>query len=544
MTTPNQPQPTSGPGHPGAPGHFPSFSTVNFYAGNRLSRFSWKRNDSSFLNAALTSSQTKFIILQRLNPLIHTGEGENQGKLATLSWKEVESTIRDSLALSHGSEEGTASSTDIFGPLANGLPVVEGDNADDKKFAKLSEGLVPTSLALVFLGIDEGDLAENSLPGDLASKDGTSNTPAGVPYFALSVSHRGPPPSSSSSSSSSSHDQVNVHVPVEALEQSLLKDGKYDFVDTRSLAQAGTWDLHDAAVVAQARSLIDWNERHQFCPACSRRQYSLWAGWKRACASGLGSARAGSSFAKPLLVDGKSFEEDGKGVCITTSTLSNFSYPRTDPTVIMAIVSPDGESILLGRQKKWPKGFYSCLAGFLEPGESLEEAVRREVHEESGVLVGKVTYHSSQPWPFPANLMMGAIGHAIEGKDTIRLDLDNELEDARFFSKQEVLAAIEGSANWVLTKKDLGNIDENVAAQQKQDEEKLRGRKDYDSKDTGSVANVTERTETRSASPSPSRRRRRAAFKIPGQTAIAHVLISSWARGEAHSAPDTLRGRM
>lgn len=66
----------------------------------------------------------------------------------------------------------------------------------------------------------------------------------------------------------------------------------------------------------------------------------------------------------------------------------------------MAIVSPDGEGVLLGRQKKWPKGFYSCLAGFLEPGESLEEAVRREIYEESGVSVGKVTYHSSQPWPF------------------------------------------------------------------------------------------------------------------------------------------------
>jgi NAD+ diphosphatase len=214
----------------------------------------------------------------------------------------------------------------------------------------------------------------------------------------------------------------------------------------------------------------------------------------------------------------------------------------------MAIVSPDGERILLGRQKKWPKGFYSCLAGFLEPGESLEEAVRREIHEESGVGVGKVTYHSSQPWPFPANLMMGAIGQAIEGKDSIRLDLDNELEDARFFSRQEVLAAIDASANWVVTKEDLAKIDENVAAQQKKDEEegkaKARGRADgYDEKDTGSVANVTNRSE-RSSSPSPSRRRRRGGFKIPGQTAIAHVLISAWARGEAHFTPDTLRGKM
>lgn len=137
---------------------------------------------------------------------------------------------------------------------------------------------------------------------------------------------------------------------------------------------------------------------------------------------------------------------------------------------------------------------------------------------------------------------MGAIGQAIEGKDSIRLDLDNELEDARFFSRQEVLAAIEASAGWTLTKKDLSRIDENVAAQQKKDDEQARGRSNWDQKDSGSVANVTERGT--SPSPSPSRRRRRAAFKIPGQTAIAHVLISSWARGEAQFTPENLRGKM
>jgi NAD+ diphosphatase len=206
----------------------------------------------------------------------------------------------------------------------------------------------------------------------------------------------------------------------------------------------------------------------------------------------------------------------------------------------MAVVSPDGEKILLGRQKKWPPGFYSCLAGFLEPGESLEEAVRREIHEESGVGVGKVTYHSSQPWPFPANLMMGAIGHAIEGQDSIRLDLDNELEDARFFTRQEVLAAVEASAGWTLTKKDIARMDEDKSNVSSTTQEG-RGR-NWDQKDSGSVANVTERS---SPSPSPSRRRRRAGFKIPGHTAIAHVLISSWARGEAQvPTAEGLRGKM
>lgn len=111
-------------------------------------------------------------------------------------------------------------------------------------------------------------------------------------------------------------------------------------------------------------------------------------------------------------------------ICTDSLAFALFSpqYPRTDPTVIMAIVSPDGEGILLGRQKKWPKGFYSCLAGFLEPGESLEEAVRREIHEESGVGVGKVTYHSSQPWPF-REWEGGRQGQRRDARDSLLLSI-------------------------------------------------------------------------------------------------------------------------
>jgi NAD+ diphosphatase len=255
MTTVNQPQTSTAPGHPGAPGYFPSFSTVNFYAGNQVNRMSWLRNDSKFLNAALTSPRTKFILLQKLNPLVHCGEGKDNGKLATLSWQQVEPTIRESLKLSHN--DTSTKTTDILGPEANGLPNLAGSGdiqgADDKKFAKITEGLVPTTLALVFLGVHEGELNENSLPGDLASTDNSSNAPAGTPYFALSLTYRGP----------HSAGQSDTDLPTQRLERELLRDGQYDFVDTRTLAQAGTWELHDAAVVAQARSLIDWNERHQ-----------------------------------------------------------------------------------------------------------------------------------------------------------------------------------------------------------------------------------------------------------------------------------------
>ena len=114
----------------------------------------------------------------------------------------------------------------------------------------------------------------------------------------------------------------------------------------------------------------------------------------------------------------------------------------------MAIVSADGTKVLLGRQRRWPKYWYSTLAGFQEPGESIEEAVRREVWEESGVKVGRVVLHSSQPWPFPASLMIGAIGQALPGDgETIFLGHDAELEDAKWFGLEEVKGALATGAS-------------------------------------------------------------------------------------------------
>jgi NAD+ diphosphatase len=108
----------------------------------------------------------------------------------------------------------------------------------------------------------------------------------------------------------------------------------------------------------------------------------------------------------------------------------------------MAVVSADGKKILLGRQKRWPQYWYSTLAGFLEPAESVEEAVRREVWEESGIHLGRVVIHSTQPWPYPANLMIGAIGQAIPEGEEINLGHDAELEDAKWFTSEEVREAL------------------------------------------------------------------------------------------------------
>ena len=108
----------------------------------------------------------------------------------------------------------------------------------------------------------------------------------------------------------------------------------------------------------------------------------------------------------------------------------------------MAVVNSAGDRILLGRQRRWPPYWFSTLAGFAEPAESIEEAVRREVYEEAGIHVGRVIIHSTQPWPYPANLMVGAIGQAVPGGETIDLGHDPELDDARWFSFEEVREAL------------------------------------------------------------------------------------------------------
>lgn len=109
----------------------------------------------------------------------------------------------------------------------------------------------------------------------------------------------------------------------------------------------------------------------------------------------------------------------------------------------MAVLSADGQRVLLGRQKRWPQYWYSTLAGFVEPAESVEEAVRREVWEESGVTLGRVVIHSTQPWPYPANLMIGAVAQCVPGKEDIVLKHDPELEDAKWVGLEEVKEALE-----------------------------------------------------------------------------------------------------
>ena len=164
----------------------------------------------------------------------------------------------------------------------------------------------------------------------------------------------------------------------------------------------------DLALYGGARSLVDWHARHRFCAACGGRTRLAKGGWQRDCPE----------------------DEGGCGAQ---------HFPRTDPVTIM-LVEHDGK-LMLGRGLGWPEGRFSALAGFVEPGESIEEAVAREVLEESGVRVRDVTYVASQPWPFPSQLMIGCHSHADD--PALKID-ETEMAEVRWFTRAEVEAAMAG----------------------------------------------------------------------------------------------------
>lgn len=160
----------------------------------------------------------------------------------------------------------------------------------------------------------------------------------------------------------------------------------------------------EAEVAATARGLMQWHDSHKFCSRCGARSDSHEAGWQRRCPQ-----------------------------------CGGHHFPRTDPVVIMLITR--GNQLLMGRSHGWPEGMYSLPAGFMEPGETIEAAVRREVAEETAIQVGAVRYIAAQPWPFPASLMIGCAGEALS--DQITVD-PHELDDARWVAREEVLQAAAG----------------------------------------------------------------------------------------------------
>ncbi|TPX15529.1 uncharacterized protein E0L32_004227 [Thyridium curvatum] len=319
--------------------------------------------------------------------------------------------LLDNLAPAISREEGPAGGRPklAFARTADVVPLT-----GPEPFAKTEEEMLAEFNSdvdhplILLLGIDEHH--------KLAASDDAFHYKEwkGSPYFAVDVTPKG-----------KLADKAN-----QVIEAAKAK-GLTFYTDARSMGLVAP----EAGTYAQARSILDWNARNPFCAGCGSRTLSVNAGMKRACPPT--DLAGGGGGGKPAR----------RPDCPTRQGVSNLSFPRTDPTVIMACVSADGTKMLLGRNKRFPPNMYSVLAGFLEPGESIEEAVRREIYEESGVTAARVVIYASQPWPFPNSLMIGAISQAAPGDgERIFLGNDPELDDARWFPLDEVRHALETSA--------------------------------------------------------------------------------------------------
>jgi NAD+ diphosphatase len=184
---------------------------------------------------------------------------------------------------------------------------------------------------------------------------------------------------------------------IEALEPPALKSGTR-FEDLRLVASL--LPAEEAGLLGYARGMVAWRNRHRFCGTCGSPTLAAKGGHVLVC---------------------------------TNPACRHEQFPRIDPAIIVLV--SDGERALLGRQAAWPVGRYSTIAGFVEPGESLEDAVAREVLEETGITVDQIEYHSSQPWPFPSSLMLGFTAHALNLEIARR---DDELEDAQWFTREDL----------------------------------------------------------------------------------------------------------
>ncbi len=183
-----------------------------------------------------------------------------------------------------------------------------------------------------------------------------------------------------------------------ALSTSLDMEEHFEYLDLRTFVFRRLSPVSDLGIVAQAGGVLKWHETHRFCANCGSETNISYSGWRRDCPS-----------------------------------CEKQHFPRLDPVIIMLVT--EGDNTLIGASHHYPENFYSCLAGFIEPGETIEEAARRELSEEAGIKGGKVDYLCSQPWPFPHSLMIGVHVHA----ETTDITMDEkELRDAKWVTKSEI----------------------------------------------------------------------------------------------------------
>jgi NAD+ diphosphatase len=356
---------------------------VNYYSGNPLNRLSFLRENYEFLRKAILSPNAKFLPLNSKNPLLYKFDKEERPS-PEISHKLHYLSYSDVRSLVN-----VGDSDDLYS-------LSEDETVNNWSSTRDRIGI--NRVLVVFLGVDE------SIPGVAHSHYN------GQAYFAVDLTPH-------HFLSDKIRDRCN------ALTESLTEDAHYLWASMRMGPRV---KLAEFAIYGQAVMYLDWNARNRFCGGCGRPTISVNGGCKLLC---------------PATDDGKELPP-----CETRGVVSNLSFPRTDSSIIVAVLNYTGDRILLGRAKRFPPGMYSCLAGFLEPAEGLEDCVRREVYEESGVNVGRVVIYSSQPWPYPANIMVGCIAEvadASEESHNIHLGHDPELADARWFTFDEVRKILE-----------------------------------------------------------------------------------------------------
>lgn len=358
---------------------------VNFYSGNPINRLSFLREDYDFLRTAILSPNAKFLPLNRKNPLLYKFDKEERPQ--GLSHRLHYLSYSDIRSLVNVGDD----SDDLFS-------LSEEDTV--KNWSSTRDRIGANRVLVVFLGVDE------------AVKGVQYKQYNGQAYFSIDITPH-------------HYLSEKMRIQCEALNESLTSDPHYTYT---SMRMGPRLTLPEFSIYGQASMYLDWNARNRFCGGCGRPTMSVNGGCKLVC---------------PPTDDGKELPP-----CETRGVITNLSFPRTDSSIIVAVLNYAGDKILLGRAKRFPPNMFSCLAGFLEPAESLEDCVRREVYEESGVKVGRVVVYSTQPWPFPANIMVGCIAEVADASDeshAIDLGHDPELAEARWFSFDEIRTALEAA---------------------------------------------------------------------------------------------------
>ncbi|CCH44421.1 NADH pyrophosphatase [Wickerhamomyces ciferrii] len=315
-----------------------------FFGHDTVNRFSFLRDDETFLKQSLINPLTKFILFINENPLGY----------------------KDKIELYYSNYNELKPQVDEFIKLHE----VQDLSVNDLKF--------------VFLGIDE------------RSKGFKYKQYEGIPYYAVDITQN------------------------KQLSDDFLS--KFSHYKDR-LSLIFKLNNFDASIFSQGRMYLDWLNRNKFCAGCGSKTIAIQAGTKLKCSSG----------------------EDSK--CpVKNASVSNISFPRTDSVIITAITNEKYDKVLLGRGKRFPIPMYSCIAGFIEPSETIEVASIREVWEETGVKASKIQILQSQPWPYPANLMIGCVAFVEfnEVNENIDLGHDPELLDAKWLDIEQVRKLLNG----------------------------------------------------------------------------------------------------